>query len=158
MRGVDLSGRDLSEAIFLAADLTAAVLKGTILRKAVFSRGSEQVRSMQSSDLTGADLTGAKMVGFSPAVLRDASFKSATLNLADMSGSNLLHVGNVKFKDISGADFSAAVLPLRFLYNEINNDRILCDANTKFNSALNGNDTLEESHKYVAALHTHCRM
>ena len=116
LRGVDLSGRDLSRLDLSGADLSGANLsgadlslcnlEGAVLLRANLKGALLLKANLRNSELTGADLTGANLeeadaahAGMGMAVLKNAVFFNANLEW-----------GTLTKADVEGADFRAAVL------------------------------------------------
>lgn len=85
LRGVDLSGEDLSFAVLVGANLTGANLKGA---------------NLSNADLTGANLTRADL---SQANLKQAYFNNANLHQTKFVGASL---SNVRGLPVMTANFT----------------------------------------------------
>ena len=106
LKGVKLSGADLSYANLKGVNLRDAILTGAILSYAEL-RGADLTGAILSyADLTGADLTGAILTAavLTDAVLTDAELRGATLRGAILTGVNLYGA------DLYGADLYNAEL------------------------------------------------
>lgn len=102
LRGVDLSGSDLTKALFMKSDLSGANLSGSTLTSATFLEctgpglrcsGSVLQKTafpnstdFSRADFRRADLTGANLRDLD---LTEGDFREATLSRADLSGSRL---------------------------------------------------------------------
>ncbi|MDC1418830.1 pentapeptide repeat-containing protein [Candidatus Thioglobus sp.] len=119
LKGVNLSGSNLSEASFYYtdlrdADLSGADLSGSNLRDADLSESDLRDADLSGADLRGSDLRGADLSG---ADLRKAVFNGETVFTgANLSGANLFgleqgvyYYGN-KILDLSGVNLSGADL------------------------------------------------
>ncbi|EKX35473.1 hypothetical protein GUITHDRAFT_97823, partial [Guillardia theta CCMP2712] len=96
VQGQDLSGKDFSKKDFSGCAAKEAKFVGTKLRGTRFFK----------ADLTGADFTGADL---STASLEDAKLDGVVLKNAILSNS-YTNLGLDKVKDISGADFTDALV------------------------------------------------
>lgn len=97
LNGVDLSGLDLSNAIFRSARLNKANFAGCTLKNAVLDQAW-----MISADLTGADVAGASLF--------QTQLVSARLDGADLSNARIaadLTRASLKRATMRNADFSA---------------------------------------------------
>ncbi len=87
----DLSGRDLSGAVFRDCELRAACLDWANLEGARFDYARLMSATFRHAHLRGASLRHATLKGadLSTACLIGADFTGATLRLANLSGANL---------------------------------------------------------------------
>jgi len=116
LRGVDLSGSDLREAVLPGANLTGADLSGADLNGATLLDVDFTQADLSGACLDGADLGGAVFVQtnlagtqFQGATLRTAHFEHADLTGSNFRGADLDEVG-MYFCSLEGADLSAAKL------------------------------------------------
>ena len=106
---LDLSGVDLSGAVFTGANLYEAQLSSLDLSNAIFTGAALDASNLSGSILSGANLNGTNIICFSQrsnsrttnfcANLRDAHLTGATLINADLTGA-----------DLTGADLTGATL------------------------------------------------
>jgi hypothetical protein len=107
----NLSGTDLTRAIFTRAnlteaDLTKANLSGTDLTRANLTEAFLSGANLTRADLTGAILTRADLTG---AILARANLTEADLTGTDLTGADLTGA------DLSGADLTRADLRLAII-------------------------------------------
>ena len=103
MRRARLSGLDLSDCVFDAADLTRADLRGARLNGATFKGCRLAGARLDGADLSGADLEDAVLT---EASLTGALFSGARLLGVDLERADLVDT------DLSDADLSGARLAL----------------------------------------------
>jgi uncharacterized protein YjbI with pentapeptide repeats len=112
LRGVDLSGLDLSDMDLSACDLTHTLLRGSCLDRALL-RGSTLTyaslahASLNDTDLSYAQLADADLSHCRGQRVRLNGAQLTRANLADVSLSALaLHDVNLRFAHVSGAELS----------------------------------------------------
>ncbi len=114
--GLDLSGRDLTNARFDEAELAGVNLTGSIIRGTSFnyskgltttqlaSTASYQARNLAGVGLRYLDLTG---ISFAEQDLTNAWFESAILTNVDFSNADLTNA-ELDIADLNGAEFTSA--------------------------------------------------
>jgi uncharacterized protein YjbI with pentapeptide repeats len=119
LKGVNLSGSNLSEASFYYTDLSRANLRDADLSGSNLRDADLRESDLRDADLSGADLRGSDLRGadLSGADLRKAVFNGETVFTgANLSGANLFgleqgvyYYGN-KILDLSGVNLSGSDL------------------------------------------------
>lgn len=116
LSGLQLSGRDFTEAWLDAADMRGADLRGSSFARAVLAHADMTGCQLDSANLTGANLGRARLHGaslrgavFTDAILAKADFSSASLAGARFDGSQMTDV-DFSGLDLSGANFANTVL------------------------------------------------
>jgi hypothetical protein len=87
LRGADLSGANLTDAVLTRADLRGANLSGANLTDAVLTRANLTRAKLVGTCLAGAYLVDANLTN---ADLRDADLRATELARADLAGANLV--------------------------------------------------------------------
>ncbi|KAF5783905.1 putative chromatin remodeling & transcription regulator BTB-POZ family [Helianthus annuus] len=111
LRGVNLSGLDLSKLALWSADFSYACLKNVIFSAASleycnFYRADLRSASLQSANLTEANLEGANLEG---ANLKGANLKGANLKGANLQRADLRFVNYLGMAVLDGADLLGAI-------------------------------------------------
>lgn len=105
LRGVDLSGRDLSHRYLRSADLRETRLANANLFMADLSGALLTGANLRGADLSGANLSGADL---REAVLADTNLQVADLRNALLSGTNLIGARHLSKQQLAEARFDEA--------------------------------------------------
>lgn len=99
LKCADLSAQDLSNRLFIEADLEAVDLTGSNLIKSLFINANLYRALLKGADFSGANLTGANL---RYADLRGAKLENANLSNADLEGARIDDETNFKNANLNG--------------------------------------------------------
>jgi type II secretory pathway pseudopilin PulG len=105
LRGVDLSGRDLSHRYLRSADLREARLVNANLFMSDLSGALLTSANLQGADLSGANLSGADL---RDAILADTNLQVADLRHALLVGANLIGARHLSKEQLAEARYDDA--------------------------------------------------